>query len=255
MFAAVCVPSAAIGHEMMSADAIPSWMLLLTFVGTAACAWVLSTRERGRAFVTAITVTTQFALHALFSLGQASAATTPRGATSFAQQWASVLLCGTPATPMSDDSAARIVRAAGLGSRLGSPPPTAHAIAGMGSMPGMGSMQGISMPGMTGHSTMPAMASMSHGYSAVGMVAAHLLVAVLCGLWLAYGERTAFRIGRVIATRILAPVLLILWTPQVSHRVRVRADRARSSRRPRSLLLTHVIATRGPPRAVAAAHV
>jgi hypothetical protein len=249
MFAAVCVPAAAVGHEMMSGDDTPSWMLLLTFVATAAVAWVLSDRERGRAFVTVSTVTAQFALHALFSLGQATAATAPRGAASFTQQWASVLLCGTPATPISTAIAARLVQAARLGSRLGNPPPTSHAMAGMSSIPGMGPM-----PGMTGHSTMTAAASLTHGYSAVGMVAAHLLAAVLCGLWLAYGERTAFRIGRVIATRLFAPALLLRWTPQASHRPRVGQDRARSSRRPRSLLLTHVIATRGPPRAMAAAH-
>ncbi|MDI5962416.1 hypothetical protein [Streptantibioticus silvisoli] len=248
MFAAVCVPSAAIGHQLMSGDDIPSWTLLLTFAATTAGAWALSHRERGRTFVTMITVAAQFALHALFSLGQATAATAPRGAASFARQWASVLLCGTPAAALSD-GAARLVRAAGLSGRLGSPPPATHAMAGMSSMPATGSMRG-----MPGHSAMPAMAPMSHGYGAVGMVAAHLLVAVLCGIWLAYGERTAFRIGRVIATRILTPVLLILWTPRASHRLRVRPDRARSARRPRSLLLTHVIATRGPPRAMAAGH-
>jgi hypothetical protein len=249
MFAAVCVPTAAVGHELMSGTPIPFWMLLLTFFGTVAAAWAFTTRERGRVFVTTVTVTVQFALHALFSLGQTTAA--PRGAASFAQQWASVLLCGMPATPMSTDRATRIVRAAGLGSRLGTPPP-AHAMPGTASMPGMGSMPGTPVPGMTGHPAGTGLAALTHDCSTIGMVVAHLLVAVLCGLWLAHGERTAFRIGRVLATRIFAPVLLILWTPRGSRGPRLRPGRSRSSRRPPSLLLAHTIATRGPPGATAA---
>ncbi len=231
MFAGVCVPSAAVGHTMMSGAAIPPWMLALTFTAALAAAWAAAGRERGRLFVTATAVTTQLVLHASFSLGQA-AATTGKAGGSLAQQWAAVLLCGTPsATSMSAADAARVVRAAGLGSHLldGRPPPT-H------SMPGM--------PGMPG---------MTHGYDAVGMIGAHLAVAVLCGLWLAYGERTAFRIGRVVATRLTTPIRLILWTPRTPHVPRTRTRLRRDTTRPRSPLLSYVIITRGPPRGIAVA--
>src|ERR1044072_8375430 len=39
-----------------------------------------------------------------------------------------------------------------------------------------------------------------------GMYAAHLIAALLTGLWLAYGERAAFRILRAVAGRLAGPL-------------------------------------------------
>ena len=85
------------------------------------------------------------------------------------------------------------------------------------------------------------------GTSSFGMLAAHLLAALLCGLWLAHGERAAFRVLRAVATRLAAPLRLLLALPLVPSRPRPRVRRRRSDRAPRLLLLVHAITSRGPP--------
>jgi hypothetical protein len=97
---------------------------------------------------------------------------------------------------------------------------------------------------------------MSHGMggmSSTGMLVAHLLAALLSGLWLAYGERAAFRILRALAGWFVAPLRLPLRLPVPPHRPRIRARGADADRAPRRLLLTHAITTRGPPAGVAVA--
>lgn len=86
-----------------------------------------------------------------------------------------------------------------------------------------------------------------------GMYAAHLLAALLTGLWLAYGERAAFRILRAVGARLVAPLRLLLALPATPHRPRLRARRPRSQRAPRLLLLVHAITHRGPPAGTAVA--
>jgi len=80
-----------------------------------------------------------------------------------------------------------------------------------------------------------------------GMLVAHLFAAVLCGLWLAYGERAAFRVLRAVAGRLSAPLRLLLTLPVPPERPRVRARRGRADRSPRRLPLVHSITSRGPP--------
>ncbi|MFG3057598.1 hypothetical protein ACGFYM_03105 [Streptomyces sp. NPDC048231] len=80
-----------------------------------------------------------------------------------------------------------------------------------------------------------------------GMLVAHLSAAVLCGLWLAYGERAAFRILRAVAGRLSAPLRLLLTLPAPPERPRVRARRRGADRPPRRLPLVHSITSRGPP--------
>ncbi|MDH6548136.1 hypothetical protein [Streptomyces sp. SAI-041] len=85
-----------------------------------------------------------------------------------------------------------------------------------------------------------------------GMYAAHLLAALLTGLWLAYGERAAFRVLRAVAGWLAAPLrLLLLAPPAVPDRPRLR--RPRSQRAPRLVLLSHAITHRGPPTGTAVA--
>ncbi|MER7562393.1 hypothetical protein ABTZ93_05420 [Streptomyces sp. NPDC097941] len=86
-----------------------------------------------------------------------------------------------------------------------------------------------------------------------GMYAAHLLAALLTGLWLAYGERAAFRILRAVGARLVAPLRLLLALPATPDRPRPRACRPRSQREPRLLLLGHAISHRGPPPGTAVA--
>ncbi|WP_405864137.1 hypothetical protein OG407_37520 [Streptomyces sp. NBC_01515] len=86
-----------------------------------------------------------------------------------------------------------------------------------------------------------------------GMLTAHLLAALLCGLWLAHGERAAFRVLRAVAGRLIAPLRLLLALPAPPHRPRLRPRRPRSERAPRLLLLVHAITSRGPPPGTAVA--
>ncbi|MFD5429064.1 hypothetical protein [Streptomyces sp. NPDC127084] len=85
-----------------------------------------------------------------------------------------------------------------------------------------------------------------------GMLAAHLLAALLTGLWLAYGERAAFRILRSVAGWLIAPLRLLLALPAPRHRPRLRGRR-RPSRVARLLSLVYVIVSRGPPVGTAVA--
>ncbi len=132
-----------------------------------------------------------------------------------------------------------------------------HGTSGMhdssGALSGSGSGSGSGMADMTGMPGMPGMHS-GHdmgGMSPLGMLAAHLLAALLCGLWLAYGERAAFRVGRAVAGWLVAPLRLALRLPQPPHRPRLRPRRDFGARRARRLLLVHAITSRGPPLGIA----
>ena len=94
---------------------------------------------------------------------------------------------------------------------------------------------------MTGHMT---------GTSSLGMLAAHLLAALLCGLWLAYGERAAFAVLRSVAGLVLLPLRLLASPPITVHRPRIQA--VHSPTPYTDLLLGHAITSRGPPRGTAA---
>ncbi|MBC9727616.1 hypothetical protein [Streptomyces sp. TRM68367] len=94
--------------------------------------------------------------------------------------------------------------------------------------------------------------SVTGGSYSPGMLAAHLLAALLCGLWLGYGERAAFRLLRAVAGRLAAPLRLLGALPAPPHRPLLRMRRRRSDRAPRLLLLVHAITTRGPPTGSAA---
>ncbi|MFJ6086801.1 hypothetical protein ACIQI8_35985 [Streptomyces sp. NPDC092369] len=118
----------------------------------------------------------------------------------------------------------------------------------------MGSMDSMDMGHMgTSHMDSAHMDAMHMGDSAVGgmssqgMLVAHLLAALLCGLWLAYGEKAAFRILRAVAGRLAAPLRLLLALPTPTDRPRIRGRRFLSDRAPRLLLLVHAITSRGPP--------
>lgn len=213
LFAAVCVLLAALGHVMMSGAEVPAWALAAGVAVTGIAGWCLAGRERGLPLIVTVVVAAQTALHSAFSL----------------------------AGPESGAAAS-----AGMG---------AMGAMGMDSMD-MGHMDHVSHIGHMSH-----MSHMSHmgegagqgGSSSFGMLAAHLLAALLCGLWLAHGEKAAFRILRAVAGRLAAPLRLLLAVPVTPDRPRVRFRRRRSARAPRLLLLTHAITTRGPPLGTAAA--
>ncbi|ANP51067.1 hypothetical protein J2Z21_009619 [Streptomyces griseochromogenes] len=243
VFAAVCVVLAAIGHVLMSGSPLPWWAVLASVTGVGAVAWVLGGTERGRTGVIALTVGVQTCLHMCFTLAQAGrhpVMAAPDDAAAV-RQWACCLLRGTGPGPGSTATAYDLELRFGLTRRM--PLPVAHDIVPMNHV-------GHPMTGMGGVAGMHQMGGMT-GTASSGMLAAHLLAAVLCGLWLAQGERAAFRLLRALADRAFVPLLLVLAVllpfprrprPRLCHR-RVR--------RPRRLLLGHTLTTRGPPGEIA----
>jgi len=70
---------------------------------------------------------------------------------------------------------------------------------------------------------------------------------VLCGLWLGYGERVAYRLLRAVAGWLAAPLRLVCVLPALPRRPRRLVRRTRSRWAPYRLHLVHAITTRGPP--------
>ncbi|MGW7489064.1 PE-PGRS family protein [Streptomyces sp. NPDC054786] len=233
VFAAVCVLLAALGHMVMSDAVVPVWMLLVAGAGTAAGAWCCAGRERGPLWVGLLTVGTQAALHSAFSLGQA-VARTGGGERSLARQWAENWLCGAEGMRLSGRDGAQLQQL--MHQQMAAMPSMDHAghVQDMGGMGHMGSMaHPDQMPGM-------------HG-SATGMLAAHLLVALLSAGWLWGGERAAFRLVRTVSARLFAPLVLVLRVLLPEPRAAVRAARQEPRRAVRQLLLAYTRSLRGPP--------
>ncbi|MEV0411624.1 hypothetical protein AB0I68_12700 [Streptomyces sp. NPDC050448] len=135
--------------------------------------------------------------------------------------------------------------AASAGPSSGRPPPGAagHVHHAVPMVTGSGTPMAMPMP-------MP-MPVQRGSVSSAGMLAAHLLAALLCGLWLAYGERGAFRVLRAVAGLLLVPLRPVFRLPAPPDRPRLRARRDGGTRRPRGLLLVHAITSRGPPHGIA----
>ncbi|MER7406873.1 hypothetical protein ABT373_31480 [Streptomyces sp. NPDC000070] len=210
-FAAVCVVLAALGHVMMSGDHVPPRTLLAGWALTGVAGWCLAGRERGLGLVAAVAVAVQTALHSAFSLAPPAPADGASGGAHSLRM-----------DSMGMDSMG--MRAGGIGS--------------MGHHMGPTESMSMSMSvsehlGHAGHTP--------GGDSSLGMLAAHLLAALLCGLWLGHGERAVFRLLRAVGGRLAAP-------PPPPVRVR----RWSSDRAPRLLLLVHAITSRGPPVRAAA---
>ncbi|PSM43253.1 hypothetical protein C6Y14_11795 [Streptomyces dioscori] len=244
MFAVVCVLLAALGHVLMSGAPVAWWTMAAGTVATGGAGWCLAGRERGLPLIVSVVVVTQGLLHWSFSLAQsmAGAAVGPV---------ASGRGTGSPHMSSMDAMDATNMSATNM------------SVADMGSMSSMGHMgsghmavdhMGAAHIGAghmgAGHMGSDAMSLPVHamdGTSSLGMLAAHLLAALLCGLWLAYGERAAFRILRAVAGRLVTPLRLLLALPTPPHRPRIRVRRGSSDRSPRRLLLVHAITSRGPP--------
>ncbi|MFF1275304.1 hypothetical protein ACFVZC_18105 [Streptomyces marokkonensis] len=223
VFAAVCVLLAALGHVMMSGSDVSAWTLGAGAAATGTVGWCLAGRERGLPAVVAVAVAAQTALHSAFSLAQpAAGARASMGGHDMGPRH------GDPRPMDAVDMGSLHMDAVHTGS-LHMGHATAHPLSHMGG-------------DHTGH-------AMSGGgdSSSFGMLAAHLLAALLTGLWLAYGERAAFRILRSVAGWLAAPLRSLFALPVVPALPRARPGRPRSDRVPGLALLVHAITSRGPP--------
>ncbi|MFF7700529.1 PE-PGRS family protein [Streptomyces lydicus] len=239
VFAVVCVLLAALGHVVMSDATVPAWMLLSAGATTAAGAWCVAGRERGPLLVGLLTVGTQAALHTAFSLGQVLAAGAGgRGTQLSVRQWAAAWMCGARDLPVSGGHADRMLEL--MRQQMAD-------VQGMAGMPGMAHPAGGSAAGAAELMPHGDMAGMAQHGSAAGMVAAHLLVALLGAVWLWGGERAAFRLVRSVSARLFAPLVLVLRRVLPEARPVVRAARQEPRRAVRKLLLAHAMSLRGPP--------
>ncbi|MEU9635822.1 hypothetical protein ACGFZZ_11025 [Streptomyces tendae] len=221
VFAAVCVLLAALGHVTMSGHSVPWWSLVVALVVCAGAAWCLAGRERGLFPVSFAVVAAQTALHAWFSYAQAPSMPS--------------MHTGGTADGMTDGHHSAFT--AHTGQAIHSMP---HGETAMDATDAMDQATGI------GH-------MMSGGMSSTGMLAAHLLAAVLCGLWLAQGESAVFKAVRACADRAFVPlrlVLAVLCPPPAPPSLR---PAPRPRRRLRQFLLVHALTTRGPPGETAVA--
>ncbi|MBM4795698.1 hypothetical protein HXP44_27480 [Streptomyces sioyaensis] len=255
-FAAVCVTTTALGHALMAAEPLPWWAVLAAFAATGPAGWWLTGRERGGLTITGATVLAQLGLHTLFDLSPSCAGAVKAAGDMPERQWAAGLFhhATAPGPPVpAPASALRLLPHTDLGPTATRPPlPTP-----MDAMRGMADMaKTTTMPG-TGHpsATAGAMAHPGHldltpsAHGSLGMLLAHTLAAVLCGLWLWRGEAAAFQLARSFAAALFAPLLLVLRTLDPTG-LRLPARRVRADTpavRPRGALLHHVVSRRGPP--------
>ncbi|MEU3096515.1 hypothetical protein ABZ690_17380 [Streptomyces sp. NPDC006967] len=221
VFAAVCVVTSALGHALMSGDLLPWWALGAAFTGTASAGWWLTRRERGPVTVVGVTTAAQGLLHVLFDLAHEVAHGPAR--------------------------AAETVSATGAG----------HAM--MFSPSGMAMHMDHSGAGMTmahgataGDShVLPTLSAAGQGPAA--MFLAHLLAAVVCGVWLWRGETAVHQLGRALAVVVFAPLrrvrgLLGRPVPGLRTHAGLPSPEDAPAAPTAFAVLRHAVVRRGPPR-------
>ncbi len=255
MFAAVSVTLAATGHLLMSATRLPLGVLAVAFLCLALPGWWFAARERGPWLVTALAVATQGVLHSAFTAAQSALG--PAGGTGTTR--------AAPATSPYDNlcsvDAGGIASAGSGAGGAGSMAGTDHSgMAGMdhSAMGDMGGMDHSAMSHMAGtdHAgSLASLAPMGHdmgGMSSTGMLAAHVLAALVCGIWLAHGERAVFQVLRAVAGWLRAPLHPLLTAPLPAPRRRLRPRKGLSDRLPQGLRCARALERRGPPGVLAA---
>ncbi|MEV6774029.1 hypothetical protein AB0N05_35890 [Nocardia sp. NPDC051030] len=79
------------------------------------------------------------------------------------------------------------------------------------------------------------------------MAGAHCLAALICGLWLWFGELALFSLLRALYARVFVPLLLVYLHPSTSAGVTGEFVIEHRILQPAETLLRHVLARRGPP--------
>ncbi|MFB6634016.1 hypothetical protein ACFCWY_29400 [Streptomyces sp. NPDC056362] len=203
----------------MSAHQLPATTLSGAFAVTALAAWAAAGRRRGAPAITGAMVVLQGALHLLFATTGHAAPTTD----------------GThPHTmPGMDgmDGMAGMAGMAGMHAMHGTH--AAHAVDGADAMDGL-VMAAADPMGTT---------------SGAGMLAVHLLAALLCGLWLARGEAAFLALARAALAYAFTPLRLLRALVRVPEAPRRPVRRTRGTApRPHTVVLAHALSRRGPPR-------
>ncbi|MFD4131714.1 hypothetical protein [Streptomyces goshikiensis] len=248
VFTAVCVVLSAAGHAVASCATVPWWVLGIAFLAVFAVAATLAGRRRTLPGIAAGLTVGQLGLHALFGLGQHSAAATPAagGASSSDTSLAALaaqLVCGGNSVPLSPADARRVLEAAGID-------PAA--------MAGQAAAQGHTAHA---HLTQAATAPTT-GLFSPAMMTGHLLAALAAGWLLGRGDAALFRLvelsrlsGDSDPVRPLRAALAFVRTlvsglpgtpPRTPRGSRTAAAPAAPTGRE---ALQHTVIRRGPPAA------
>ncbi|MFJ1735645.1 hypothetical protein [Streptomyces sp. NPDC088254] len=221
VFAAVCVVTTTLGHTVMSGDVLPWWAVFLAIVATTTQGWWLTSRDCGAAAVVGATAAAQGFLHLLFGLAHA------------------------------------IVRGPEAGSSAGHIPTDGHGLmlssSGMAThMHHSGSVMARGSAEAAGAVSALPLESAIERQGTAGMLLAHLLAAVVCGLWLWRGELAARQLGRALAVLLFAPLRRIrrLLTHPALDRAATSARTATGwpeTSRTTPAVLRHAVVRRGPP--------
>ncbi|MFF9013915.1 hypothetical protein ACF09C_13235 [Streptomyces sp. NPDC014870] len=209
----------------MSAHEIPAGSLSAAFVVTGSLAWCAGGRRRGAAAIAGGLAAVQTALHLIFSAGQSHGGGTA-GHTAMDH-----------ATAQADPATAHAAM----------DPATAHTAVDQAMTSVMETTVG-SATEMTVGSVMETVVAAAGSQSSLGMLAAHLLAALFCGLWLARGEAALFALARTVAALAFTPLRLLLAVVRVPEPPRSVRPRPRTPRRARGVVLAHSLSRRGPPR-------
>ncbi|MDT9682163.1 hypothetical protein RND61_08760 [Streptomyces sp. TRM76323] len=215
VFAAVCVLTAALGHSLASGSPLPLGFLAGAMAVTTAAAWWLARVERGALQITATTVGAQLALHSFFSFAPA-----PGGG--HHQHHRAVALPQSACMGGATDPVAQAVWQAHTGTVPPAPPGPESPVAYVVQL-------------------------ITHG--SWTMFFAHVLAALVCGLWMWRGEAAVFAIARSLHCAFFEPLRLVLagLPPARPLSVPRGAPVAVHPRRLRDLLLRHAMSRRGPP--------
>ncbi|MFJ7198056.1 MULTISPECIES: hypothetical protein [unclassified Streptomyces] len=256
MFAIVSVTLAATGHVLMSESPVPFWVLAAGFLAIAAPGWWFAARERGPWLVTGLAVATQSVLHSAFTAAQTSLGSL---ATSSPARFFADNPCSADGSTYASRAGTCISATGDTGGLDATGMDHSAAMEHMAGMDHSGAMNHMAaMDGMDHSGAMDHMGSMGHlGHdmaemSSTGMLTAHLLAALVCGLWLAQGERAAFQVLRAVAGRLLRPLHPLLTAPLPPPRRRLRPSRGLSDRLPQGLRCARALDRRGPPAVLAA---
>ncbi|WP_066950577.1 hypothetical protein [Streptomyces lushanensis] len=230
-FAAVCVTLAAVGHSFTSGHEIPLGVLWTAFGITGCLAWLAGGRRRGAGSIGAALVTVQGVLHLIF------AGALPYGLSASAH--------GPRRHPVDAvDPAAGMGRGTGPGTVPGPG-------MGVGTGPGTGSDGGMAMwmgGADTGADGPPGVLdALTDG--SFGMLAAHLLAAAVCALWLARGEAALFRLVHAVGALAFSPLRLLLTAVRLPAAPRLirPLPAAVATDRAHGVIPAHALSRRGPP--------
>ncbi|KUH37376.1 MULTISPECIES: hypothetical protein [Streptomyces] len=217
VFAAVCVVTAALGHSLAAGEPLPLDVLAGAMAVTTALAWWPAGAERrGALRITGTTVGAQLALHTAFSFAPSS-----HGG-GHHQQTTGVALPPSVCMGGATDPVAQAVWQAHTAAPVAAPGPESP--------------------------VEYAVRLLTHGSWL--MFFAHVLAALLCGLWMWRGEAGFSAIARSVHCALFVPLRLALagFTPAMPVRLPRAAAAFVRPRRLLDALLRHAVSRRGPPR-------